>query len=176
MKFVLDENVFYHAVYSVDEHGESDKSARELIYLIVKNCHAIVADRRINKLFGTILEQLRGQLRLKEQGKIDTGTEKFIKTLAHIISNSQKYLFVKYEADDLNFEEHIQNIPRKDKFVVKLSIKERVNFIVTADNELYESINNNPYLKSKKITALQTKNAIEKAKEKCKEDENRNHR
>ncbi len=158
-KFVLDENVFYHAVNLVDENNKKDASARELICLIAKNCHRIVVDIKINKVFVEILKEL------KKPGRGDSDFEKFIMVLKKIRGNDQKYLFVKYEATGLNFEKDIQDIPEKDTFVVKLALNEKVKFVVTADNDLSKAINNNKFLKSEKIIALQTKNAKEKAKE-----------
>ena len=85
-KFVLDENVFKHALNRVDKYDKPDDSAMNLIEQIADNCHRIIIDRKLNRAFLEVLEKTREISEIEKQ-KIDdrflSALKKIIKTKSH---------------------------------------------------------------------------------------------
>ena len=163
-KFVLDENVFRHALNRVDKHDNPDDSAMNLIKQIAKNCHRIILDKKLNSVFIRVLERLKDAREKSKswETKID---DKFIIALIKIKVTGQKYLFQAYPAEDLENFSGIESIPHKDRYMAKLAINENANYIVTSDEAFENSVNNNDFLADKNISAIKVKDALERAGE-----------
>ena len=156
-KFVLDENVFKHALNRVDKYNKPDDSAMNLLRDISNNCHRIILDKKLNRVFINVLEKLKSTKAERN--------DRFLFALMKIKINGQKYLFQDYVAKDLEDFQGIENMPDDDAFMAKLAIEEGAHYIVTSDENFETAIKNNDFLACQKIFSLDVKEGLKKAKE-----------
>jgi len=148
-KFLLDENVIYHAIQRRDKFNNFDLTAAKLLVLIAKNCHSIVIDSTLWKSYHKILARLKSE-------KSD-----FVKMIMHIhllLSNSEKSMTDFQTLPELTDE---TIYPRKDIYVVRAAYHFSA-VIVTSDSDLTEAIN---IMEHASVKALHPEKALKLARE-----------
>jgi hypothetical protein len=60
-KFLLDVMVVYHAVERVDQYGNADETAADLVRLIGENCHTVLVDKVLAEKYDLHLRKLLGR-------------------------------------------------------------------------------------------------------------------
>ena len=126
-RFLLDENILYHAIKGVDKHDNPDLTCAELMLLIARNCHTITLNRFL---------QRRYAVHMKELERVNAGVLQPIFLLRELIHNADKVV-MEYD-DPPALPEHSQ-IPREDIDVVRAALISHPIF-VTAEDDLREAI------------------------------------
>jgi len=153
-KFLLDENILYHAIRGVDRFEKTDDTATRLILTIVQVCHSLVIHNDVRAVYIRKLNELK----LARPRHLPPAY-----LFNQVLNRSDKRTF---EYDDLpELPEGCSDIPRKDRYLVQAALISHPLF-VTADGPLYTALKNHPELG---IEALLPHEALERAKEKPEE-------
>lgn len=147
-KFLLDENILHFAIKGVNDQGQDDPAASDLIRLIGENCHSIVTNAELWDLYW---QHLPGLLKMGASGPAPL---QFI----NLVKNSHK-LF--WESNDPPAIPSEARIPRKDVPIVSLALLSNA-LLVTTDGPLRSAILGYPALG---LTALTPHEAISLATE-----------
>ena len=144
-RFLLDENILFHAVRGVDRHNNRDETATRLIYTIVQVCYVIAIHDVVRIRYLRKLNELR-----QERSPSLAPTYVF----NQLLKRADKRIF---QYDELPSLPAGTAVPRKDEFLVQAALISRP-IIVTADDKLRDSIRNQPALG---LTALSPQEALE---------------
>jgi len=129
----LDENILYHAIRGVDRHVQPDLSARDLLALIVKNCHTLV-----------LHPDLEGRYR-KHLAKLQYDRPpnlELVSAIIQLLHNTSKRAW-EYEA--LPSLPQGVDIPTEDPHIVRAALISRP-IVVTDDEKLWKAIASQPIL------------------------------
>ena len=146
--FLLDENILHFAVKGVDRRDDFNLDAVELLRLIARNCHTIVAD---SVLLGRYYSHLANLMKQPSPALQPTS---FLNNFVH---NSLKFRFEYADPPDLPDD---SDIPPKDTHIVRAALISNT-LIVTGDEELQATVNSSKM----GLRALSPKEAIELARE-----------
>jgi hypothetical protein len=149
-KFLLDENILYHAIRGVDRHNEPDATAARLILTIAEVCHSLVIHQQVLIKYIKILDKL------KQERSPFLPPASFINQLLRRLEKRD----IQY--DDLPGLPTGCDVPKKDEYLVQAALISHPLF-VTADEPLYNALKNHPELG---IEVLWPHEALERAKEK----------
>ena len=144
-RFLLDENVLFHAIRGVDRHNNRDDTAARLIFTIVRVCFVIVIHDVVRVRYLRKLNELMG-----ERSSFLAPTYVF----NQLLKRADKRIF---QYDELPSLPAGTAVPRKDEFLVQAALISRP-IIVTADDKLRDSIRNQPALG---LTALSPQEALD---------------
>jgi hypothetical protein len=149
-KFLLDENILYHAILGVDRLENTDDTATRLILTIVRVCHSLIIHNEVRAIYIRKLNELKyARSRFLEPTYL----------FRQLLNRSDKRTF---EYEDLpELPETCGDIPRKDRYLVQAALVSHPLF-VTADEPLYAALKNHPELG---IEVLWPHEALERAKE-----------
>ena len=150
-KFLLDENILHHGIKGVDRHDNRDLTATTVLLLIAANCHTIVINRELLSRYWTHLQTL-----FREPAPILQP----VFFVREFLQNSEKRSL---EYDDPPELPLGVTIPPEDTHIVRAALVSHP-LIVTADEELVESVNTQAVLGLK---ALNPKETVQLASEKC---------
>lgn len=150
-KFLLDENILYHAILGVDRFEKTDDTATRLILTIVQVCHSLVIHNDVRAIYIRKLNELK-HVRPRHLPPAYL--------FSQLLNRSDKRTF---EYEDLpELPEGCGDIPRKDRYLVQAALISHPLF-VTADEPLYNALKNHPELG---IEVFWPHEALERAKEK----------
>lgn len=147
--FLLDENILYHAVRGVDRRDRPDTTSAELLLRIAENCHHICLDQQLLTRYWRHLQRL-----------VDEPAPAFqpLNFILEFLHNSAKAHVDYHEPPDLPDE---ITVPREDTYVVRAALLTK-SVLVTADDELRNSVNNQGELG---VRALTPSEALELARD-----------
>lgn len=148
--FLLDENIFYHAIKGTDLLGNEDLSAMDLVVNIARNCHSIRYNTFLLSRYNVHLERLA-----REPARV-------LQPLffhRHFFANSLKA--VREDAQPPNLPSSAR-IPNEDIDVVRAALISHPRFI-TNDPKLKHAINECEQLH---LTALTPTEAMDLARDK----------
>lgn len=132
-RFLLDENILYHAIRGIDRHNQPDLSARELLSLIGNNCHSIlvhpIVEQKYLKHLNVLFQDRPPNLQP-------------LYAMIQLLTNSLKRIG---EYDDLPELPVGVAVPRKDQHIVQAALLSHP-IVITADEELRDAINAQPVL------------------------------
>ena len=149
-KFLLDENILYHAIRGVDRFDRPDDTATQLIRTIVEACHSLVIHDDVRAIYIKKLNELK---RVRPAHLAPTYL------FGQLLNRADKRTF---EYEDLpELPEGCGDIPRKDQYLVQAALISRP-LLVTADEGLYTALKNYPELG---IEVLWPAEALLRAKE-----------
>ena len=157
-KFLLDENILYHAIRGVDRLDEPDDTATRLILTIVQVCHSLVIHNDLRAVYIRKLNELK-HVRPRHLPPAYLFNQ--------LLNRSDKRTL---EYEDLPaLPEGCSDIPRKDRYLVRAALISHPLF-VTADEDLYTALKNHPELG---IEVLWPHEALERAQEQADDDTER---
>lgn len=139
-RFLLDENILHHGIKGVDRHDNPDSTATSLLRLIAKNCHRIVLNPEL-------LDRYKVQLKKLERERAPALEPAFF--LRELLHKSEKRTL---EYDDPPELPPGLILPQEDVPVVRAALLSKP-LVVTADEELSESINNQAIFGLRAISA-----------------------
>jgi hypothetical protein len=149
LKFLLDENILYHAIRGVDQHDRPDDTATRLVLTIVEICHSLVIHNEVMVRYLRIL----GKLKRERAPHLPPGY-----FFNQLLKRADKRSF---EYEDLPaLPEGCGDIPRKDEYLVRAALISRP-LLVTADEPLYDAVRGHPELR---IEVLRPREALQRAK------------
>lgn len=149
-KFLLDENILYHAILGVDRHNEPDDTAARLVLTIVRVCHSLVIHNDLRVVYIKKLNELK-------HARPAHLPPTFL--FGQLLNRADKRTF---EYSDLPaLPEGCDDIPKKDQYLVQAALISHPLF-VTADEPLYKALKSHPELG---IEVLSPNEALERAKE-----------
>jgi hypothetical protein len=149
--FLLDENILYHAIRGVDRHNNRDDTAARLILTIVEVCHSLVIHNDVRVIYIKKLNELKHV----QAPHLPPGY-----FFNQLMKRADKRTF---EYEDLpTLPEGCDDVPKKDRYLVQAALISRP-LLVTADEDLYNSLKNHPELG---IEVLRPHEALERAREK----------
>ncbi len=132
-RFLLDENIIYHAIRGVDRHDNPDRTATRLILAIVKICHSLVVHNDILVRYVRILERLKHD----RAPHLDPGY------FFNLLFKRADKRTIDYDA--LPELPPDCMVPRKDEYLVRAALVSHP-LLVTADEALYDAVKKNPEL------------------------------
>jgi hypothetical protein len=150
--FLLDKNVFLHAIHRVDRFNKEDDTALKLITRIVRQCDVIMLPRILLSFLSKAVDELKVKLSLTYEGN------KLLEVLKYCLQ---------FPKCDIRLEETEgitipceSECPNEDVGMAKVIIGYQPQIFVSADPEFLE------YLKRKsvapRVDVLGTKEALEK--------------
>lgn len=123
-KFLLDENILYHAILGVDRFEKPDDTATRLILTIVRVCHSLAIHDVVRVIYIKKLNELK-HVRPRHLPPAYLFNQ--------LLNRSDKRTF---EYEDLPaLPEGCSDIPRKDRYLVQAALISHPLF-VTADEPL----------------------------------------
>lgn len=157
-KFIVDENIFYCAIRSVDEFDKHDTNSARFLYLLRKNCHKIYLDIIANRRNENNIQKKLESIELTDPIKPDI---RIVSLINNIFHTSEKIIREFTESPGFPDEE---KIPRKDIYLARCANHSSA-IIVTLDKEFRDSINAHASLKHNGVKALHPKDAMVLASE-----------
>jgi len=148
-RFLLDIMVIYHAIKGVDEAGNPDQTSGELVRLIGKNCHTVVADKEIAERYSRHVKKLLS---------IPSLLYKTTEFLSEVIFNSSKFVVEASPAPELPPG---VKVPPEDKYVVRAALISHP-IVVTAEKRVLRDVNAQSVLGLRAVTPAE---ALEFAKD-----------
>ena len=125
--FLLDENVFHHAVKGVDNYDNEDSTSAELILRIARNCHRIVINPFLARRYRRHLQTLQAARGVLQASFL----------INRVIENSEKLV---WQHDPLPALPQGCMIPAEDVEIVRSALITHPRF-VTPEDELRNAIN-----------------------------------
>lgn len=150
-RFLLDENLIYHAIKGVDEYENLDYTSAELFMLIARNCHSITLNHFLRARY---LVHLRN-LETNKSGALQPAF------LLNLFFKSQNK--VVWELDERPRLPQGCGIPDEDVEIVRSALISHP-IVVSADGELRDAIN---ACEALHLTAVAPAEALTFAREPC---------
>lgn len=142
-RFLLDENILHHGIKGVDRHDNPDLAATAVLRLIGANCHTIVINLELLSRYRTQLQKLA-----RERAPVFEPA-RFVRELLH---NSDKRSLEYNEPPELPSG---VTVPPKDAHIVRAALVSKP-LVVTADEDLWRSINTQQELGLTALTPPET--------------------
>ena len=146
-KFIIDENIIYHAARGINKHDEESFDALYFLKELTKNCHKIILEKQLIEKYMKILSVLKEEANVYPIPHVDV----FFKD---ILYNKEKWEQV---TEEISTIEDNKNIPAEDQFLIEIGHHLSIP-IITNDYNLIEDINNAPDLE---ITILNPVEALD---------------
>jgi len=141
-RFLLDENILYHAVKGVDRRDNPDLTATELVRTISRNCHGIVVNA------GELMS--RYYRHIQQLFKVRSPALEPVFLLREILLKPEKCELEYIDPPELPPDARIRQ--REDIHVIRAALVSRP-VIVSAEPALVEDINSQPALALIALTA-----------------------
>lgn len=123
--FLLDENIFPHAIRGVDRFDEPDQTARELIKNIAHRCHRIVVNGPLSEKYWNRLKGLKREKRPE--------SDETLRLVRQILAKGLKVAWA--QATDAVSDPASAAVPAKDAYLVELA-RASGAILVSADEGL----------------------------------------
>jgi|SRR5256712_6150997 len=151
LRFLVDENVLYQAHDGLNEKGQEDYSAGNLILAIVRKCHKFALDEELRMRYRAILKALESKGR---QGQLAVNVSKI---LSQVLMKPEKIFEPTSRSVKLPKE-----VPDDDRPLVELAIDSKALF-VTTDGRLAVRLGELSVLTKHGLEVLRPEDAIERA-------------